>query len=185
MRASSPLERRLLQLLVSAALSLGFARSAAAQVDPSAPPPATAAASAPVASSNATTTLPAPPSEQKMEEYRPIRWGYFAFGAASFGVGYIPLCAATRDERCIPIVGAGIWLDQLWNPDEDPAARDGVVPSRFLAIFAVDAIILQTLGAALLTYSFLGPTKVRVVSGWRVTPVLTADAVALTAWGTF
>jgi hypothetical protein len=139
------------------ALSLGIARSAAAQAAP----------------------------EQKMEEYRPIRWGFFAGGAAAFTVGFVPLCAGTRDERCIPIAGPCILVYQLWTDEGDPGSEDGIVPPRFVAIAAANLVLLQTAGAVFMTYAFLGPTKVRSVSGLRLSPMLSPELAGLTASGSF
>ena len=120
-----------------------------------------------------------------MEEHRPIRWGFFAGGAAAFTLSFVPLCAGTRDERCIPIAGPCILVYQLWTDQGDPESEDGIVPPRFVAIAAVNLVLLQTAGAALMTYAFLGPTKVRAVSGFRVSPLLSPNAAGLTAWGRF
>jgi hypothetical protein len=86
------------------------------------------------------------------------RWGLVAGGLAMFTVGWAPLCVGTRDERCIPILGAGILVHRLWT-DEPSDQNDGIVPPRFIAIAASGLVLLQVAGAAFAAVGLAVPKR--------------------------
>jgi hypothetical protein len=109
------------------------------------------------------------------------RWGWVAGGLALFTVGWAPLCAGTRDERCIPIVGAGIVVHRLWT-EKDSNPNDGIVPPRFVAMAASTLVLLQVAGAALTVVGFAVPKREPRVA---VSPWLGPDLAGLSARGRF
>jgi len=87
------------------------------------------------------------------------RWGMVAGGLAMFTAGWAPLCAGTRDERCIPIVGAGIVVHRLWTEMPSDQSSDGIVPPRFVAMAASILVLLQAAGAGLTVVGLAVPRR--------------------------
>jgi hypothetical protein len=87
------------------------------------------------------------------------RWGLVAGGLAMFSLGWGPLCAAGRDERCIPVVGAGIVVYRLWTHKYEEGESDFGPPPRFVAILASGLVWLQVAGATFTTVGFAVPSQ--------------------------
>lgn len=130
--------------------------------------------------------LPATKSTTRDGSENSVRWGFLAAGAATFTLGYAPLCATTRDERCIPFVGAGILVHDLWTQKPNSSARDGIVPPRFVAVVSANLLFLQLAGAGLTTVAFVpGPKQPKSAFRINLSPHLESRFAGFSAYGTF
>ena len=83
-----------------------------------------------------------------------------------FTVGWAPLCTATLDERCLPVVGASILTYRLWTEEPTDGNHDGIVPPRFVAILTSGLVSVQVLGGALAIVGFTAKRPQVAVHPW-------------------